>query len=465
MNVKKIRASAAVSAEQTAENRTKVIASTNELARDGHVVEPAGIKTANFLRSSSILFNHNSEHPVATPVSASLTNGGDQLEVEIEWPPSGTSCKSDEVRNLVKAGVIRAVSIGFLPTEVEPLDPKDPWGGQRIIESDLLELSFVGAPADTGAVVTQRSEGSSDWKCGTSRTLPIDDSDTWDGPEAEKSAFEWAGGDDFDPAKARKAFLAYDASKPKLKGSYKLPIAHVVGGRLKVPKGAIRAAASRLPQTDIPENCKAEARAVLDHYEEKAEMGKHDGDRSHSARTRRLTKAESDHVRSALRHHERATAHHKALGDHQRSAGDHLEEARSAHEKARASHDDLGEALEAARSEPERAAEHIERAIKLHGAVEKHHRAVREAHADVAGAHEDAESSHDDLGRSIRAAHESVKKLAGDEVPGDEDDASSEDGDSDDVQVSNGTEQDAGESRSAAWRKRRARLLEISAPV
>jgi HK97 family phage portal protein/HK97 family phage prohead protease len=462
-------------AEGEADDITKVIASTNEIARDGWVVEPAGLKTANFLRSAAICFNHDYEHPVATPTAAALIEGGDKLEITIQWPPQGTSPKSDEVRSLVKAKVIRAVSIGFMPLEMEPLDPKEPWGGQRVLSADLLEVSFVAVPADTGAVVTQRSPESSmsqrageggDWKCGVSRTLPIDDSDGWDGPAAEKAIFEWAGGDDFDPAKARKAFLAYDASKPKERGSYKLPIAHVVEGRLRVPKGAIRAAASRLPGTQVPDDVKAEARKVLDHYEEKAGMGKDntDGDRSIGGRIRRLSKAVKDHLAAALRHHDRAATHHKALGDHLEAMSDHMEEARAAHEKARAAHDSLGEALDSVRGDPERSAEHLERAIKLHGTVEKHHRSVREAHNDIAGAHEDAESAADDLGRSMDEAHDAVKRAVGDDnVPGDVDAAAGKDADTDAVQVSNGTQQEAGATggRSAAWRQRRARLLEL----
>lgn len=111
------------------------------------------------------------------------------------------------------------------------------------------------------------STKSGDWKCGAARDLGLDESDGWDGGAAEASIFEHAGGDEFDPAKARAGFLAYDASAPKLRGSYKLPFAHAVGGELKAVKGGIRAAASRLPQTDIPDAVKTSAQSVIDHYE------------------------------------------------------------------------------------------------------------------------------------------------------------------------------------------------------
>ncbi|HEY2178109.1 MAG TPA: HK97 family phage prohead protease [Caulobacteraceae bacterium] len=106
-----------------------------------------------------------------------------------------------------------------------------------------------------------------EWTCGAARDLPIDEEGDWDGPAAEASIFDHAGGDEFDPAIARKGFLAYDAGAPKLRGSYKLPFARVVGGELKAAASGIHAAAARLPQTDIPDAVKESAKAVLDHYE------------------------------------------------------------------------------------------------------------------------------------------------------------------------------------------------------
>ena len=116
-----------------------------------------------------------------------------------------------------------------------------------------------------------RAAKDENFKCGASRTLPLDEDSDWDGAAAQKSIFEACGfdGDKPDLGKAKKAFLAYDASNPKLKGSYKLPFAKIADGRMVAVAAGIRAAASRLPNTDIPDDVKNSARAVIDEYEGK----------------------------------------------------------------------------------------------------------------------------------------------------------------------------------------------------
>lgn len=109
------------------------------------------------------------------------------------------------------------------------------------------------------------------WKCAAARNLTIIERESWDGSGAKSRIFSWAGfdGDNPSSSKARRAFLAYDAAKPNLKGSYKLPFADVVDGGLKAVDAGLRAAASRLPGTHIPDSVKATARSVLDGYFER----------------------------------------------------------------------------------------------------------------------------------------------------------------------------------------------------
>lgn len=65
----------------------------------------------------------------------------------------------------------------------------------------------------------------------------------WDGGAAKARVWEWADGDF---RKYRKAFLWYDAARPDQKNSYKLPIADVIDGELKIVPRALSAVAGVL---------------------------------------------------------------------------------------------------------------------------------------------------------------------------------------------------------------------------
>ena len=122
-----------------------------------------------FLRSGTILFQHNPSVPVGIPNTARVDGAG-KLRLGITFAPDGDSARADEVCNLVKSGIIRNLSIGFTPIDAVPLDPKKPRAGLRIKRSELAEVSFVSIGSDTGAVVTAR-----DWNArarGTMRTMP-----------------------------------------------------------------------------------------------------------------------------------------------------------------------------------------------------------------------------------------------------------------------------------------------------
>ncbi|MFF5206077.1 hypothetical protein [Streptosporangium sp. NPDC000396] len=73
--------------------------------------------------------------------------------------------------------------------------------------------------------------------------LPLADRDRdWDADEADKHVRAWAGAEEAPNAKYRDAHVWYDGDDPENFGSYKLPIADVIGGELKAVPRAIMAA-------------------------------------------------------------------------------------------------------------------------------------------------------------------------------------------------------------------------------
>ncbi|WP_316214311.1 HK97 family phage prohead protease [Bradyrhizobium sp. SZCCHNR2032] len=264
----------AANAEALAEKRqVVVVCSTPQVDRSGEIVVQEGIDLSAYLTNPVVLADHDPTRRVARAIEIGVADG--KLCATVQFPPAGEIPHADVLYNEVKNGLVNTVSIGFQPIETEPLDKANPKKGpQKYIRCELMEFSFVGVPANPGAVIVARNakaEDSAEWKCGASRNLDIDTADDWDGEAAAESIFAKAGfdGDDPDTTFARKGFLAYDAAAPEKKGSYKLPFARVKDSRLVAIAGGVHATASRLPQSDIPDDVATKARGVIDHYEGK----------------------------------------------------------------------------------------------------------------------------------------------------------------------------------------------------
>jgi len=297
--------------------------STAAVDRMRDSINVAGWQTENFMRSPVVLWCHQSSEP---PIgrALSVTKTSDALMSRAEFMNRDLSPFADTVFRMYQGKYLSAVSVGFAPIKYAFSDEPGREFGLDFIEQELLEYSCCPVPANPEALIAAKSAGidtaplrewaekildegggsvlvprtlleetfklaktpktvrrqylkaetkAADWKVGAARDLPLDQNESWDGPAAEASIFEHAGGENFNPEVARKGFLLYDAAEPKLRGSYKEPFAHVVDGTLKAVKGGIRAAASRLPSTDASPAAKEEAKGVIDHYEKAFGMG------------------------------------------------------------------------------------------------------------------------------------------------------------------------------------------------
>ncbi|MGI9336437.1 MAG: HK97 family phage prohead protease, partial [Gammaproteobacteria bacterium] len=127
------------------------IASTPEVDRVGDIVEPAG---AQFKLPLPLLWQHGHDSPIGDVIEADVTDAGIRIKAKIAQ--AGLADYIDRAWTLIKAGLVRGLSIGYrvLDDGAEPLDPKDPWGGLRIEQWELLELSAVTIPANASAGIT-----------------------------------------------------------------------------------------------------------------------------------------------------------------------------------------------------------------------------------------------------------------------------------------------------------------------
>jgi HK97 family phage prohead protease len=117
----------------------------------GDILEPGGCQLDNFRRNPVMLAQHDANKPIGSWSSIQVKGG--QLEATGEFAPEGISEIADEYCALAKAGIIRAVSVGFLPISYEPMRG----GGLRFTKWDLVELSLVSVPANPNALITERS--------------------------------------------------------------------------------------------------------------------------------------------------------------------------------------------------------------------------------------------------------------------------------------------------------------------
>lgn len=121
------------------------IASTPEPDRQGDVMESEGAK---FRLPISLLWQHNAEKPIGNVISAEVTKSG--IKVKAQLAQSGVLPFIDEAWALIKAGLVRGLSIGWTPLAAPTVTKS---GDRRYSSWEWLELSAVTIPANQSATI------------------------------------------------------------------------------------------------------------------------------------------------------------------------------------------------------------------------------------------------------------------------------------------------------------------------
>ncbi|WP_342643455.1 phage major capsid protein [Rhodoligotrophos ferricapiens] len=126
------------------------VATTPAPDRVGDVVEPLGVK---FTNPMPLLWQHQSDKPVGTVKFDKPTKDGITFEAKLAdiAEPGALKDRIDEAWQSVKAGLVRAVSIGFRALEYAFIEGT---GGIRFTETEVMELSLVTIPANADATIT-----------------------------------------------------------------------------------------------------------------------------------------------------------------------------------------------------------------------------------------------------------------------------------------------------------------------
>jgi HK97 family phage prohead protease len=114
-----------------------------------------GIQCDEFILNPVCLWAHRSdEPPIGTWHDLRIVNGC--LRGFLRLAAEGTSSRIDEIIRLVRAKILRAVSIGFFPIQVEPIKST---GGTRYVKSRLVEVSLCAVPMNPDALAVAKSLG------------------------------------------------------------------------------------------------------------------------------------------------------------------------------------------------------------------------------------------------------------------------------------------------------------------
>lgn len=125
------------------------------LDRHGDIILPDGWDLRWFKKNPIALFGHNSSFPIGTWSSMRVEGG--KLIGKLTLAQRGTSQRIDELISLVEQGILRAISVGFIPKKAEPIDKDRPYGGQRYLEQELVEGSIVSVPSNPAALQLAKS--------------------------------------------------------------------------------------------------------------------------------------------------------------------------------------------------------------------------------------------------------------------------------------------------------------------
>lgn len=146
-NLVKLFKTKATSIDEGKSQATFVI-SDESTDRQGEVIKQDGWDFKNYLANPVVLFGHDSyDLPIGKTVNIEVADG--QTLATIEFATAIYE-KAAIVFNMVKAGILNTVSVGFINRENE---------GDVLTKNELLEISVVPVPANPNAIVLAAKDG------------------------------------------------------------------------------------------------------------------------------------------------------------------------------------------------------------------------------------------------------------------------------------------------------------------
>ena len=163
-----------VSANVVRDGVLRFVASTEDVDRDGDKIRVAGWLLDNWEKNPVFLWSHMDHMP---PIGKGIGYEiGEHLTIDVEFAQKGRDYDDwpafipspETVYRLYEGGFLRAVSVGFLPTQYKAgweMDDEERESiglaafGVLYEEQELLELSAVAVPSNPNALILAMDKG------------------------------------------------------------------------------------------------------------------------------------------------------------------------------------------------------------------------------------------------------------------------------------------------------------------
>lgn len=141
------------------ERTAQFIISDDQPDRMDEIVEQSW-DTENYKNNPIVLWGHNPDEPenvLGTSLGLETEKDKDVTRTKstVKFSEEGLNPKADMVFNQIKAGILRTVSVGFIPKTFKTSEDKK----DVLADNELLEFSIVPIPANPRAVMLAYKEG------------------------------------------------------------------------------------------------------------------------------------------------------------------------------------------------------------------------------------------------------------------------------------------------------------------
>ncbi len=158
-------ASVLTRADKKSDDVTWFRASTPDVDRHGTIIEPRGIDTETFDTNPVFMWGHDAYGGNSAPSLDNVlgrvveySKSDEAFDVAVRWATAEENPRAQMAKNMVRGGILNAVSIGFIPRE-DKITTKAIGGDEVPVyeETELVEVSLVPVPANPNAIALVRS--------------------------------------------------------------------------------------------------------------------------------------------------------------------------------------------------------------------------------------------------------------------------------------------------------------------